>query len=230
MGKKRPEKGDPDLGVGYIRVSTEDQHLGPEAQRTAVEAWAAREGVSVVSWHTEELSGGSPIDKRPALLAALEAIKAQRAGLLVVAKRDRLARDVMIAAMVERLVERQGARIVSADGVGNADGPEGLLMRTMVDAFAQYERALIRARTTAALAVKKGRGERVGQIPYGKKLGQNQKLEDEPQEQAILIRIRELRGSGALVQEIVDELNRSGVPARGSRWHPTTVVRLLGRT
>jgi DNA invertase Pin-like site-specific DNA recombinase len=36
-----------------------------------------------------------------------------------------------------------------------------MLMRGLVDLFAQYERALIRSRTKAALAVKKGRGERL---------------------------------------------------------------------
>ncbi len=74
--------------------------------------------------------------------------------MLLVAKRDRLARDVVVAAMVDRLAERHGARVLAADGTGNGDGPEAMLMRGIVDVFAQYERALIRARTKAALAVK----------------------------------------------------------------------------
>ena len=35
--------------VAYLRVSTDEQHLGPEAQRAAITAWASREGVSVVA-------------------------------------------------------------------------------------------------------------------------------------------------------------------------------------
>ena len=46
---------------------------------------------------------------------------------------------------------------------GNGDGPEHALPRNIVAAFAEYERALIRARTRAALAVKRARSERVGQ-------------------------------------------------------------------
>ena len=124
--------------------------------------------MQVVATHEDRgVSGGAEIDKRPGLIAALEALRTERAGILVVAKRDRLARDVLVAAMVERLCQREGARIQSADGTGNGDSPEAKLLRTMIDAFAAYERALIRARTRAALAAKKARGERVGGVPYG---------------------------------------------------------------
>ncbi len=78
--------GDETKGVGYIRVSTEDQHLGPEAQRGAIERWVAVTGVEVVEWHTDHgVSGAAPLEKRSGLLAALNAIRLHRAGRLVVA-------------------------------------------------------------------------------------------------------------------------------------------------
>lgn len=122
----RQDKKKPDArkAVAYVRVAAADQHVGPEAQRTAIEAWAGREGVTVISWHVDHgVSGLSDVDERPALVAALAELRAVAASLLVVAKRDRLARDVCIAARVERHVARLGARVVSADGVGNVDGP-----------------------------------------------------------------------------------------------------------
>jgi DNA invertase Pin-like site-specific DNA recombinase len=131
--------------------------------------------------------------------------------------------------MVERLAERHGARVVSADGAGNGDDPAAILMRRMVDAFAEYERALIRARTRSALAVKAARGERVGAIPYGFRALEGGHLEGEPAEQAILTRVRALRASGATFQSIVDTLNAAGVPARGKRWHLATVHALATR-
>ena len=74
--------------------------------------------------------------------------------------------------MLARLVERKGGRIHSTSGEGSDDdGPTSMLMRHIIDAFAEYERALIRSRTKAALAVKKARGERVGGIPFGYALG-----------------------------------------------------------
>ncbi len=76
--------GNPLLAVAYIRVSTDEQRLGPEAQRAAVEAWAAREGISVAAWHVDQgVSGGSDLGDRPALVAALGELRALGAGVLV---------------------------------------------------------------------------------------------------------------------------------------------------
>ena len=55
--RKHPQR-DQSRAVAYLRVSTEDQALGPEAQRAAIEAWAARQGVQVLSWHLDQGVGG----------------------------------------------------------------------------------------------------------------------------------------------------------------------------
>ena len=163
---------DTTLAVAYIRVSTQDQHLGPEAQRSAIEAWATTKGITVVSWHEDRLSGATPVDQRPGLLAALESLRTNRAGVLVASTRSRYAREVVIAATLERLVADLGARVETSDGVSAEDTPEGALLRGLMDSFAQYERAVIRARTTAALAIKRARGERVsGRAPFGFRFG-----------------------------------------------------------
>lgn len=214
--------------VGYIRCSTEDQHLGPIAQRAALAQWCDVNGYELVAVFEEHISGGAPLDKREQLLAAVDAL--QPGGILVVAKRDRLARDTMTAALVERLVERAKGEIVSVDGTGNGEGPEAQLMRRMIDAFAEYERAIIRARTRAALNVKARRGERVGGIPYGQRLAADGlHLELEPAEQAVIARVRQLRAEGLSLRMIVETLNTAGAPARGARWHQTSVRRLLAR-
>lgn len=167
--RRKAVPGDATRAVAYLRASTERQDLSPGAQRAAIERWAAGAGVVVVAWHEDlGVSGGTALEDRPGLLSALDGLDALGAGTLVVAKRDRLARDVLTAALVERLCGRKGARVVAADGVANGDGPEAALMRTLLDAFAAYERALIRARTRAALAVKKSRGERTGGVPMGR--------------------------------------------------------------
>src|SRR5437764_1306819 len=92
--------------------------------------------------------------------------------LLLVAKRDRLGRDVIEVAMIERLITKRGARIVSAAGEGTEnDDPSGILMRRLIDSFAEYERLIIRARTRAALAAKRRRGERISRFaPFGYQL------------------------------------------------------------
>ena len=218
--------------IGYRRVSTADQAgsgLGLDAQQTAIAAAAARLGLPLGDTFTDAgVSGGLALEQRPALLAALDALG--RGDVLIVAKRDRLGRDVLNVAMLARLVERKGARILSAAGEGtDDDGPTSVLMRQIVDCFAQYERAIIRARTKAALAAKRARGERVGKIPFGYQLaGDGQQLEPCAVEQRALGIIRACRAAGYTLRAIADELNRQSVTTRrGGAWRHQYVAGLL---
>lgn len=221
---------DPRKVVGYLRVSTDEQTLGPQAQRVALERWCQAHDAELVAVHTDQgISGGAALDKRPGLLAALASLAEQGAGVLLVAKRDRLARDTMLAAMIERLAERDGATVRTADGTGDGDGPEAVLMRRIVDAFAEYERLLIKARTRAALAVKKSRGERTGDIPYGWQLGADGiHLEANEAEQKIMATVHVCRAEGLSLRAIGARLEALSLLPRGGRsWHPQTVANML---
>jgi DNA invertase Pin-like site-specific DNA recombinase len=223
---------DSNTAVAYLRVSTDRQELGPEAQRAAIEAWAAREGVTVAAWHVDAgVSGAAAIADRPELVAALASLTVHRAGVLVVAKRDRLARDVMAAAMLERMALDAGARIVSAAGEGtDSNDPSAVLMRTLVDAFAQYERAMIAARTKAALGAKRARGERAGTVPYGFTSDAAGRLSPCPAERAIIAQVHALRAAGVTLRGIVAELARAGVVGRtGNTLAMAQVQNILAR-
>ncbi len=228
--RRRKALPDPRKVVGYVRVSTDEQALGPEAQKEALRAWCSANGAALVAVHEDiGVSGATPVEKRPGLNAALDALAVHDAGVLLVAKRDRLARDVLIGAVIERLVERQGARVLSADGTGNGDGPEAQLLRHLVSAFAQFEKALIGARTKAALRVKKLRGERVGAVPLGFRLsGTPGRLEPDPREQAAIALIRELHAKGLSLRAIDRELRARGYASRtGGAWHVQSLANLL---
>jgi DNA invertase Pin-like site-specific DNA recombinase len=215
--------------VLYVRVSTDEQALGPTAQRAAAERWCAARGATLVAIHEDlGVSGGAPIDKCPGLLAAVDALEEHGAGTLLVAKRDRLARDVIKAAMIEQLARRKGAVVASAAGEGEGDDPASALMRTMIDAFAQYERALIGARTRAALAVKKAKGQRVGRIPFGYRLAADGvTLEPDAREQDVIRACRDMKASGLSLSGIASELDKRGMPPRDGAWYPMRVQRVL---
>jgi DNA invertase Pin-like site-specific DNA recombinase len=235
MARHTARTGNAKLGIGYLRVSTEDQNLGPEAQRAALEAWAARNGARIVAWFEDHgVSGAAAVEKRPGLLAALDALAEHGAGLLAVAKRDRLARDVVACAMIERLAQRNGARVVSAAGEGTdgsaaSDDPNAALMRGIIDLFAQYERQVIRARTRNALAVKRSRGERVGSVPFGYALAPDRRtLAEVPAEQDVIRAARSLRADGLTLRAIAIELEARGMRARnGARFAPSQIARMV---
>jgi len=226
---KRIKAGDPKVAIGYIRVSTDEQSLGPEAQRAAIEKWAQSRGVRVAAvFEDHGVSGGAPAEKRPGLLAALAALRENGAGLLVAAKRDRVGRDTVIVAMVEQAAAHAGATVTTADGASDGAGPEGALMRGIVDVFAAYERGVIRSRTRAALAVKRTRGERIGGIPYGYELAADGvHLEESAAEQAVIEQIRGLRAAGLSLRAVTAECERRGMVSRvGRPFSLTQIARL----
>lgn len=224
------KRADPAKAIAYLRVSTEEQQLGPEAQRAAIERWAAGAQVAILEVHEDKIGGAVAASQRPGLVAALAALRAHEAGVLIVARRDRLARDVLVVAQVEQLVAKAGARIASADGVGAGDSPESALLRRMIDGFAEYERALIKIRTRQALMVRRSRGERYsGHPPIGEQLKDGRLLPNEHEASAVA-RAFELRAAGGTHAAIARRLTAEGFRPRGARWHRTTITRLLQRT
>ena len=222
---------DPKKAVLYWRASKEEQKLSPDAQRAAAEQWAKREGVEIVGIFGDHLSSVTAVEDRPGLVGALDALKASGAGVFLVAKRDRIGRDVVLVAMITRLVEREGAQVVSAAGEGNGDSPSDKLMRSIIDAFASYERDIIKSRTKAALAAKKARNERTGLCPYGYRLHDDGKhLVPDEGEQDVMARVRSLAAAGLSQRKIVAQLTESGVRSRaGTPLGKIQVHRILHR-
>jgi len=230
MGK-RVKPGSPLVAVAYVRVSKDEQRLGPEAQRAAVESWAAREGVQVAAWHVDQgVCSVTPIDQRPALVAALASLREHAAGVLVVAKRDRIARDPVLTASVERAAEEAGAVVRSAAGEGNGSTPADEFMRGVIDSASRYERALIRARTTAALAVIRARGQKTGgSVPYGYSVGADGRtLVRVEGEQAAIACARRLAAEGRTLRAVAAHLATAGHKSRtGRTFAPAQVARML---
>jgi DNA invertase Pin-like site-specific DNA recombinase len=228
---KRVKAGSPTVAVAYLRVSTDDQKLGPHAQRASIEAWAAREGISVASWHVDQgVCSVTPVGDRPALVAALAALREHGAGVLVVAKRDRLARDPALTAAVESAAVAAGAVVRSAAGEGNGSTPADEFMRGVIDSASRYERALIRARTTAALAVIRARGHKTGgSVPYGYRLdADGRTLVGVDSERAVIARARALAAEGRSLRAVAAQLSAEGLTSRkGSPFFAAQVGRML---
>jgi DNA invertase Pin-like site-specific DNA recombinase len=221
-------RGDPRVAVAYVRVSTDAdrQALGAEAQRRAIEGWAAAAGVHVARWLVEEVSGGAPLDRRPVLLEAIATLAEIGAGVLVVQRLDRFSRDPLTAALAESELRKHGASLVCADGAGSGDDPTSELIRGILLSVARFEKALIRSRIKAALAVKRSRGERVGAPPYGfAVLGKTLVPDDE--EGAIKRRLVELRASGLTIRAVRDRATAEGLRNRAGRPFTIAAVHAL---
>lgn len=231
--------------IGYLRVSTDEQAesgAGLAAQRDALERHCDRLGLRLEEVHEDDgVSGKAKLDKRLGLMDAINAVG--KGDVLLVAKRDRLARDMMSSVLLEQMVAKKGGRIVSVAGEGtDDDDPTSVLMRRMVDAFAEYERLVIAARTRAALQAKRRRKQRTGRVPFGyvlveksvirSKSGRPAELADNPEQQRVVVKIRKMRAAGQTMKAIASHLTDEGIPtATGrSRWATSTIQRILERT
>ena len=220
-------------GIIYTRVSTTEQAdsgAGLAAQVAAIEAYAIRAGITIVGrFEDAGLSGAAGIEDRPALAAAIGALR--RGVVLLCATRDRLGRDVMLVMTIDRMVSRRGAKVVSCDGIGNGDGAADQFMRTVMDAAAQFERGLIRARTRAAMSEKRKAGERTGELPFGYALGTDGKLVPVAEEQEVIARIEALRTDGMSYRAIAQLLTDAGIVTKKgvTKWSHTSVASILRR-
>ena len=215
--------------VSYLRVSTAKQGaagLGIEAQRAAVQTFAAQEGAAIAAEYVEVETGkgSDALDRRPQLAAALAHARRIKAPVLV-AKLCRLGRDVHF---ISGLMANRVPFVVTELG---ADADPFLLH--LYASLAEKERSLISQRTKAALAAAKARGVKLGSPTGVDTIGKARAARSEQAAKAnatTRVVIAEIQRTGAgTLKAIAQELEARGVrtPAGRDRWDAKQVSRLL---
>jgi DNA invertase Pin-like site-specific DNA recombinase len=206
-----------------------DSHsgLGIEAQKEALERFAATEGFQIlrVFVEVETGKGSDALDRRPQLATALSEARRQRC-YVGVAKLDRLSRDVHF---ISGLMVHRVPFVVAELG---ADVDPFILH--LFAALAQKERAMISSRTKAALAAAKARGVTLGspELPKARKsaVATIKALADQHATNVLPV-IREIRRTGATsLHQIAEALNARGITTpRGGQWYASSVRNVLER-
>jgi len=217
-------------------VSTDEQLNGNglELQEQAIRRFCEESHVELVDVVADAgVSGSNGLDRRLGLMAAITRLEAGAGDFLLVHRLDRLARDLIVQELVVDRLRTAGTpvRSVAEPDVDTAtDDPTKVLIRQILGALAQYERALIRARLSAGKAIKATRGGYLGgNAPYGKRVVAGE-LEDCPDEQTVAATIRSLRSQGWSYRAICRTLDDLGLrPRRGGGWQPK-VVRSIAST
>lgn len=215
--------------VAYIRISTSKQGksgLGIEAQRAAISTFCAANEIELAAEfvETESGKGADALEQRPQLAAALAEARRLN-GPVIVAKLDRLSRDL---AFIASLMSRRVPFVVTE--LGAQTDPFTLHIYA---ALAEQERVMIARRTKAALAAAKARGTRLGNPNIDKA---REVAVDAIRQKAhafgsnVLPVIREIRSTGASLRQTAAALNARGIPtARGGQWAATQVSDYLRR-
>ena len=211
--------------VAYYRVSTDKQGksgLGLEAQRQAVENYLNGGSWKLIAEFTEVESGKN--SERPQLRAAQAACKKHKARL-VIAKLDRLSRNV---AFIANLLEA-GTDFVAAD---NPHANKSMLQ--MMAVFAEMERDAISKRTTEALAAAKARGVKLGNPRLADAIEATNKARQEAADAFaanVLPIIHQIQKSGvSSLRGVAKALSARGIKtARGGAWSAVQVSDILQR-
>lgn len=218
--------------IAYYRVSTQRQGqsgLGLEGQRSAVTDFADQRGYDVIAEFTE-VETGTNKRRRPVLAQAISQAK-QTGATLLIAKLDRLARNVHFVAGLQEA----GVKFVAVD---NPDINE-FVVHILV-AVAQLEAKHISDRTKAALAarrarVKAGKEKPIKRHPMPKEVREagREALREEAREwnRAIVDLIMTYREEmGLSYDHIARRLNEKGYRTRrGADFKAPTVHRIVQR-
>ncbi len=219
--------------IAYLRCSTAGQvdAMSLPAQRDRISAWAKANDHTIVAWHQDAGIGGSRIDTRPGVQAAVDEACKRRCPLVVLAV-ARLARSTIHALQLIERLDKAGAGIVSITEAIDTASPAGRLMTRVIAAFGEMEKEIIGLRTKDALAARRARGQRYGEVGYGLRLARDGvRLLSDPEEQRQIAYMRRLRSRGRSYAEIARRLNDRGVPTKKRRgaWASRTVHGVLAR-
>ena len=220
--------------VGYVRVSTDMQAadgLSLDAQTAAIEQFCAAHGYTLLRVCKDVISGGK--DQRPGLQEALATL-GRGADMLIVLKFDRLSRSIRhFCELYERYFKSGEKELVAIRESIRLDSSLGRALVGILLVFAQMEREATGERTREAIRHIRRLGYHFGKVPYGQKAvpapdnPRFKVLADDPEQQAVLSRLKAWSAEGIGISDMADRLNADGVkPPKGPRWSKSLIYNL----
>ena len=189
-----------------------------EVQTERIKAYYTLMGLELTKLLIEtDVSGKIPIADRPQG-SRIAGLVAGGASHVIALKLDRLFRNAADALIQCDEWQRDGVALHLVDMGGtavNTSSAMGKMMLTMLAGFAEFERATIGERITAALRHKKASNRVWNHTPYGKTRTPDGTLVDATDERAVITEVQGMRSTGMTFQAIADRLNANGT---ASTW------------
>ena len=217
--------------VAYLRTSSA-ANVGADKdsdkrQRAAIEAYAKRAGFTLVAeYYDKAVSGADRIDDRPGFREMLQHLASNGAKTIIVESPDRFARDLAVQLAGHDMLKELGISIIpaSAPDFFTEDTPTAVLVRQVLGAIAQFEKASAVAKLAAA---RKRKRESEGRCEGRKPLS-----ETRPEVVALArkLRRRKPKGGQLSLRGVASELAARGfLNERGKPYAAKSVARMLGR-
>lgn len=204
--------------MGIVRVSEAkgregESFVSPGEQRARIRDACERDRMELVAVHDEiDVSGGTPLERRHGLQAAVQAVEGGDADVVMVAYFDRLVRSLRVQDEVVSRVEGAGGRVVALD-FGQITGATATqwLSGTLIGAVNEYQRRSAKERAGAAQADAVARGVVPWpNVPAGYQRGASGVLEPSDDAPAVTGAFR-LRADGATIRAVREHLRAAGI-------------------
>jgi DNA invertase Pin-like site-specific DNA recombinase len=226
------------IGVGYLRVSTEDQAregFSLDAQRARIRAYCSAKGYTLLREFVDDGYSGRTTN-RPAFQELMEAVREgvpgdggrERVDAVVVARFDRLNRNLYDFLATQRDMQRHKVHFASVDETVDTRGPFGRFFVQVIAAFAELESGIIGERVRHGMRQKALQGGFNGMsAPFGYDVRAGG-LALNDKEAAVVRRICAWRQRGRSFAWIANALNRNGVPTKkGKAWTKRQLFRIV---
>lgn len=225
--------------VGLTRVSTKgqaDDGGGLDDQKAAIEKFVADRGDTLVTVVADAGVSGTleRMGERVALAEALQMLNRNEADGIVVARLDRLGRELTVQEIVMHEIRKLGCLLASCskgeqEVIEAGDDPARRMFRQMLAVFADYERLMIRSRTMAGRKRALANGGWSGGLPpYGYEADHNGRLREVAHELDAIAQARTMRAMRATYATIGEYFTVAGMRLRkGKGFHVEVVKRVL---
>jgi DNA invertase Pin-like site-specific DNA recombinase len=212
----------------YLRTPSaanigEDKDSG-RRQHQAIEAYAKRAGVELVAtFNDEAVKGSDPIDTRPGFAAMLEALEANGTKTIIVETANRFARDLMVQEVGYAMLRARGIDLIAADSPTSFldDTPTARLIRQVLGAVSEFEKAMLVAKLKGA----RDRKRRAGVKVEGRK--SIAELRPETVELARTLARARPKGGKRSLREVSAALAEAGHTTKTGTPYAATAVKLM---
>jgi len=215
--------------VAYLRTSSAT-NAGPDKdsdkrQRLAIQGFAKAHGyVLVDEFYDEAVKGGDDVNERPGFKAMLDRIAGNGVRVVIVESPDRFARDLAVQLAGHDMLKKLGIAIIpaSAPDFFTEDTPTAILVRQVLGAIAQFEKASAVVKLAAA---RKRQREREGRCEGRKPISQTR-----PEVVALArkLRRRKPKAGQLSLREVSMELAAQGyLNERGKPYAAKSVASML---
>lgn len=201
-------------GVIYARYSSDNQREESiEGQLRECREYADKQGITIFGTYIDR-AYSAKTDNRPEFQRMIKDSAKHLFDVVIVWKLDRFARNRYDSAHYKNALRKNGVRVLSAKE-NISDGPEGIILESMLEGMAEYYSAEL------SVKVKRGMTENAlkckhngGRPPIGYIVDENRQYHIDPTTEPLAKEIFERYADGESVAGIVKDLNTRGFVAQ----------------